>query len=334
MTTRVNGPAYGEQMASYLHLKEASTLILPCSNRTQITITRLQLSGSESSLVMTCIPAEPAFVIPVLISATSAHHSEMWAGAKYTQVDHWEPGSTVIYDLEQSLKLRFNGGFDSVHYHLPRTTLDGFTDENGLVRVHALDCEQGAVDQTLHRMTQLILPSLEEGATTCNLFMDYFHLMLCAHVINRYSALAAPVMHYKGGLAPWQMRRVAEVLKGNLDGQVRLLGLAQHCGLSVSHFARSFKQSFGTSVHRHLLTLRIEEAKHLLSYSPSSLPTIALQAGFSDQAAFSRCFGMLVGTSPGKWRRERVSRRRLESVPTDYPLNSVSRRSLENAFSC
>jgi transcriptional regulator GlxA family with amidase domain len=41
-----------------------------------------------------------------------------------------------------------------------------------------------------------------------------------------------------------------------------------------------------------------------LRYSNRSLAAIASGLGFSDQPAFSRTFGALVGTSPRKWRNQ------------------------------
>jgi AraC-like DNA-binding protein len=35
-----------------------------------------------------------------------------------------------------------------------------------------------------------------------------------------------------------------------------------------------------------------------------SLSDIAEQAGFADQAAFTRTFHQIVGVSPGRWRRD------------------------------
>jgi transcriptional regulator GlxA family with amidase domain len=96
---------------------------------------------------------------------------------------------------------------------------------------------------------------------------------------------------------------VAELLRENLDGQIGLADLAHECGLSVSHFTRSFKRSFGTSAHHYLILQRIEKAKLLLSSSGFALAEVALQAGFSDQASFSRTFKAVVGTPPAHWRR-------------------------------
>jgi AraC-like DNA-binding protein len=93
-----------------------------------------------------------------------------------------------------------------------------------------------------------------------------------------------------------------------LDGELKLATLAEECRLSVSHFARSFRKSFGTSAHRYLILHRVEIAKVLLSETNSSLVEIAAQTGFSDQAALTRTFANVVGATPGKWRREHSRR--------------------------
>ena len=98
--------------------------------------------------------------------------------------------------------------------------------------------------------------------------------------------------------------RATELLSENLSGRIRLSELAAECDLSISHFARSFKASFGVSAHRWLVQRRIERAQELLIETYDSLADIADQAGFSDQAAFTRTFHQIVGVSPGRWRRD------------------------------
>ncbi|MGC1782569.1 MAG: AraC family transcriptional regulator, partial [Acidobacteriaceae bacterium] len=117
---------------------------------------------------------------------------------------------------------------------------------------------------------------------------------------------------YLGGLAPWQKRRLMDLIDSNLDGQLRLSYLADECGLSVSHFSRSFKRSFGVPVHRYLIVRRVERAKILMRSSSAPLSEIALESGFSDQAAFSRKFRAIVGTSPMRWLNEHM-----HQSPTD-----------------
>ncbi|MGB9238616.1 MAG: AraC family transcriptional regulator, partial [Terriglobales bacterium] len=101
----------------------------------------------------------------------------------------------------------------------------------------------------------------------------------------------------------------------HLDCDVRLETLAHECGLSVSHFARSFRKSFGTSAHRYLILKRVELAKALLSGTNKTLVEIAAQIGFSDQAALTRTFANVVGVTPAKWRREHVRSRNFVEIP-------------------
>jgi AraC family transcriptional regulator len=112
----------------------------------------------------------------------------------------------------------------------------------------------------------------------------------------------------RGGLAPWQVRRVAEMMRENLDGNIHLCDLARECGLSVSHFTRTFRKSFGMSPCRWLLERRIDHSKVLLVTSDLPIADIAIRSGFSDQTAFTRAFGRIVGDSPGRWRRAVTSR--------------------------
>jgi AraC family transcriptional regulator len=133
-------------------------------------------------------------------------------------------------------------------------------------------------------------------------------MMVCSHLVGRYGQLGEAIPQMKGGLAPWQKRRVLELLREHLDGEVKLARLAEECRLSVSHFARSFRRSFGTSAHRYLILHRIDIAKALLSETNNSLVEIAGQTGFSDQAALTRTFAAIVGATPAKWRRKHSRR--------------------------
>ena len=107
----------------------------------------------------------------------------------------------------------------------------------------------------------------------------------------------------RGGLAPWQMRRTAQVLNERLGSKVTLARLAGECGVSVAHFGRAFRQTTGRTPHRWLVEQRVEHAKRLLVTSALPLAEIAAICGFADQSHFTRVFSQLVGSGPGAWRR-------------------------------
>ncbi len=110
-----------------------------------------------------------------------------------------------------------------------------------------------------------------------------------------------------GGMAPWQIRRLKTHIDENLSTSLRCEDLARMVRLSVSHFARTFKHSFGYSPHAFLMRRRMEHAQGLMLASNASLGQIAQECGLSDQAHLSRLFQQFTGESPGAWRRARAN---------------------------
>jgi AraC family transcriptional regulator len=294
--------AYGDQMAKYFRLGKTPSLLIG-SSKLRIAITRLT-STTGLPYRTAPIPYEKAFVVALHLTPAGAQGCEVWLGDRYFRVMEWPIGGIGIDDLESNPRVRNCGPIDWVHYHVPRSTLEAFADDLEIPNVQTLQCSYGTADPVLHRMTEMILPSLNARGSFSELFLDYYCLLFCTHVTKAYAWSSVPIKAYRGGLAPWQKRRVMELLTEHLDGSVRLTTLAEECGLSVSHFSRSFRRTFGRSAHQYLILQRIEKAKALLSTSMCALSEAALQAGFSDQAAFSRTFKAVVGASPGQWRRE------------------------------
>jgi AraC-like DNA-binding protein len=298
--------AYGGQMARYFRLGKAPSLVISPLSKAPIVITRLTSQNGIPEQTAS-IPSEKALVVSVHLTPACDQGCDIWVDDRHSRITTWAAGGVGIYDLESNPRTRHRGAVDWVHYHVPRSTLDEFTDDVEIPSIESLRCQHGTVDPVLHHKTQMILPSLAAPEVFSELFLDYFRLLFCAHVTQRYASSREAMTTYRGGLAPWQKRRAAELLRENLDGQIGLANLAHECGLSVSHFTRSFKRSFGTSAHHYLILQRIELAKSLLTSSASALSDVALQAGFSDQASFSRTFKAVVGIPPGHWRRRAVN---------------------------
>lgn len=112
-----------------------------------------------------------------------------------------------------------------------------------------------------------------------------------------------PPPQARGGLPPGIARRVREYVETHLSDSVDLATLAAIAGVSVYHFARTFKQSTGVTPHHYLVKRRVERAQEMLARTQLSLPEIALAVGFSDQSHLTRHFRQLLGTSPGQFRR-------------------------------
>ncbi len=125
---------------------------------------------------------------------------------------------------------------------------------------------------------------------------------LCLELVASYGKIDAE-QGQSAGLAPWQQKRVRDLMEEDREGRVRLGELAKACNLSVSQFSRAFRRSVGAAPHKWMLDNRIQKAKLLLEQRELGLAEIALDCGFTDQSHFTRVFSRLTGVPPGRWRK-------------------------------
>jgi AraC family transcriptional regulator len=113
----------------------------------------------------------------------------------------------------------------------------------------------------------------------------------------------------RGGLAPWQLRRVVGHIEANLETSIRNTDLATVARLSPFYFNVAFRKSIGDSPRGYIIRRRMERAQGLMLSTDASLSDIAATCGLADQAHFTRLFRRVVGETPGAWRRARANPR-------------------------
>jgi AraC-like DNA-binding protein len=124
-----------------------------------------------------------------------------------------------------------------------------------------------------------------------------------AAVAPRAAELPSGSRRFRGGLAPFQARRLVEHIDAHLAERITLYQLARMAGLSTGHFSRAFKQTFGVPTHAYLIRRRVERAQSVMLSTQLPLSEVALACGLSDQAHFTRMFRRIVGETPNAWRR-------------------------------
>ena len=270
-------------------------------------ITRLQSPVALPDRI-TKLSATPALLVSVSLKALPRSSYQLWTEDKLLPTSTVEPYRSNVIDFAAGPRCWAGANFDYVHYSVPREGLDDIAHDLGFGNVSDYRLAVLEDDLVLAQITKSTLPFVGRTDESSVLALDQFSLILGAHLLQRYGVVQKTTSACKGGLAPWQKRRASELLRENLHGRIRLSELARECGLSVSHFARSFKLSFGTSTHQWLIRHRIEFAQDLMRGTNKSLMEIAIQSGFSDQAAFTRAFQNAVGVAPGSWRRQHIAR--------------------------
>lgn len=96
------------------------------------------------------------------------------------------------------------------------------------------------------------------------------------------------------------IRRSRQYLEDHAEQNVSLDALARFAGLSAFHLCRVFRQATGMTPHAYQTQARVWRAKTLLR---TGLPItqVATQAGFYDQAHFTRHFKRIMGLTPGRY---------------------------------
>jgi transcriptional regulator GlxA family with amidase domain len=112
----------------------------------------------------------------------------------------------------------------------------------------------------------------------------------------------------RGGLAGWQKQRLAEYVAANLGSSIRAAELARVAGLSIGHFFRAFRETFGEPPLLYISRQRMQRCQQLMLSTDAPLSQIALDCGMCDQAHLTRVFRRIVGVNPGVWRRQFAQR--------------------------
>jgi len=98
------------------------------------------------------------------------------------------------------------------------------------------------------------------------------------------------------------IQNIVSYVTNHISEPITLELLAKNSFISVNQLCKIFKNTFGTTVAKYIVSKRISQAKKLLS-SGNSVADTALSCGFYDYANFIRVFKKTVGVSPGKYGR-------------------------------
>jgi AraC family transcriptional regulator len=129
----------------------------------------------------------------------------------------------------------------------------------------------------------------------------------------------------RGGFAAWQSRRLVANVDANLAGKIVIKDLAASLDISVGHFCRAFKHTFGMPARIWIRERRIEFAQGLMLTTGASLSEIALSCGMSDQSHFTRSFRRIVGETPSSWRQTRHDTIQERDTDLSHPATTDAR---------
>ena len=137
-----------------------------------------------------------------------------------------------------------------------------------------------------------------------------FHRDDSAHALGMDEAVALLCSSVRvektASISARRLARCAEYIDQWLVPAPRLAEVAEVAGVHPMHLARLFRERYGYSMGEFVRRRRIAWACGQLTSSDRTISAIALDAGFADQAHFTRTFRRVTGCTPS-WYREHAS---------------------------
>jgi AraC family transcriptional regulator len=150
-------------------------------------------------------------------------------------------------------------------------------------------------------LQERIWSAMHAGAAEHQPWIDSAVMMIARSLAQPGIWMNLPVVRSRLSLR--QTSLLDSYLDTSLAEPIGIPEMATVAGLSPFHFARMFRQTYGVTPHRHLMSLRLRKARDLLRSGPLSLAAIAYATGFSSQSHLTTRFREAFGTTPAAFRR-------------------------------
>ena len=302
MDTSARIPAFWNRFAENMYLKDLPTAEVRLSERSMFRFGRFK--SNEGLPEISRGSGGPSDYL-VALQLKAIPYIEQFFGTRTVSRGSYPIGGVSVLNLQEKPAILLPNPFDTLVLHVTQSALDEIAYAHKRPRVEQLVWPLGHLDPVVYHLGKTLVASLDQPIHTSKVFLDHVLHALNCHFVCSYAGLRLSAPRSRGGLSPLQMRRATEFLEAHLDGNINLDQVARVCDLSVSHFARAFRQTFRRPPYRWLIERRVARAKDLIASSPLPLAEIAIQSGFGDQGAMNRAFKKILGVTPGMWRRRR-----------------------------
>lgn len=241
--------------------------------------------------------------VRVVLSLRAGHVVRQGRGAGISQ--SIVAGTVRVYAAETRTDLEIEGDADVVQIFIDPTCLDEVI---GGESACILPFDQR--DPELQAGVLQIFAAAHAHDPDNDLLMESALSRLVEHLVRRSPSYRRE--RWIGGLPPWAMRRVEELISCRLGTAgtpaLSIVELATSAGLSVHHFIRAFKRSTGNTPHQHVMARRIECAMELLTRPEGSVAEVAHSVGYASPSHLVASFRRRLGVTPGAYRAAVVNR--------------------------
>jgi len=144
-----------------------------------------------------------------------------------------------------------------------------------------------------------------ELKSSIELLLEKLHKNINSQRINLMPRPVVPsaARPYKSGARKNSTSCAADYVRQHLESKISVETVSQRCGMSKSHFSRSFKKEHGITFQDFLIQQRINKAVGLLKNTDLHVTQIAFSVGYCELSNFTSTFQRIIGASPSSFRK-------------------------------
>jgi len=163
-------------------------------------------------------------------------------------------------------------------------------------------------DPVISNITGVLSQELVNLQSGSEIYVESLARVLAVHLLRHYRGATPsaqpPASNTTKSPVPPSVTRAMRYIQEHFTEDITLEDLARAAYCSPFHLSRRFKRTTGMTPFQHLMQLRVEHARHLVTAGAGehSLADVARAAGFADQSHLTRQMKRVLGVTPGMLR--------------------------------
>lgn len=258
------------------------------------------------------VPCAPCFLIH--LSPQSEWHIAV--GAKYGRTFSAPAGHVQVLPKGEKVAVRWANNMECLLIIVSEAWLADFAGEENTATIISKMQDGSLVDPiAVYIAKEVRKEIMMDGLARFECVNSWLTLLMC-HLVRSCSTSHLFSKRFPlGGLSSRARRKVEDHLDRELSQRVSLKTMAKVAQLSISHFTRAFRTTFGVSPHQYVLGLRLTRARQWIIESDKPFKNIAEATGFSNSSHLTAAMRKHFGMTPSQLRATR-----------SYDLSSPSNR--------
>ncbi len=219
----------------------------------------------------------------------------------------WQAGTKyrfIAYDKIKMLVLNFDytQSHSSITEPISPVVFKKFKEERIIERVLFEKCEglnRPLILENMHSLKKRILRTVEKFNT-----VGIYSKELASAILKEALTECAAAASYSENKSLGNVDKALAYLKENFERRITNADLGAVIGYHPHHINRLVLANTGMTVRQHLISIRVDNAKELLTYTELTMLEVAERCGFENAAYFSNAFKSKVGVSPREYRKK------------------------------